>query len=381
MSSNSLPYLENAARHYAIQAVLNDREGNYGEAIKNYRNAIEVLNKIIQLYPDNPLNTIYKDWIKQYHKRIKDLESLRTSLLPATGSRSSESDDEDLEEFILKEKPKVTFEDVADLEHVKQAFFESIIYPTKRPDLFPLGWPRGILLFGPPGCGKTYVAAAVANEVDGYFIHVDAASIMSKWLGEAEKRVAKIFSKARDLAAASKKPVIIFIDEVDSLLSSFNAEVGGETRVRNQFLKEMDGLQDKDKTYFVYVIAATNKPWKLDDAFIRRFQKRIYIPLPNKEARLQLIKLYTKKLSLSPDVDFSRLADALDGYTASDIKDIVMTAHLRTVRELFARGSHDGVPRPITMEDFMEVLKERKPSVNKELIKVFESWDAKFKAI
>lgn len=382
MSSNSLPYLENIARHYAVQAVMNDREGNYGEAVKNYKNAIEILTKIIQLYPENPLNTIYKEWIKQYQKRIRDLEHFRASPLPSAGSVKEESYDDEIEALIVREKPKVRFNDVAGLDEVKRALYESIIYPTKRPDLFPLGWPRAILLYGPPGCGKTYIAAAVANEIDGVFIHVDAASIMSKWLGESERKVALLFSKAREVSLRDSKPVIIFIDEVDSLFGTFSSEIGGEVRVRTQFLKEMDGLQDKgNEQKLVYVIAATNKPWKLDEAFIRRFQKRIYVPLPDRESRRQLLKLYTSSLKLSSDINLDELADSLDGYTASDIRDIVMSAHLRTVREFFAKNGGLGNPRPITKEDFLEAIKERRPSVNRELVKVYETWDSKFKAV
>ena len=379
MSSTSLSYLENMARHYAVQAVMKDREGNFGEAVKYYRSAINVLTKIIQLYPDNALNTIYKDWIRQYKKRVMDLENLKASIVPASGGKSSESE-EDIEEMIVKDRPNVTFKDIADLEHAKKAIMESIIFPTRRPDLFPLGWPRGILLFGPPGCGKTLLAAAVANEIEGVFIHADAASIMSKWLGDAEKKVAKLFRKARELSS-NGKPVIIFIDEVDSLLGTFSNEVGGEVRMRNQFLQEMDGLLEKYGKHFIYVIAATNKPWKLDEAFIRRFQKRIYVPLPNYQARIELLKLYTKKIKLAPDVDLRKLASLLDGYTASDIRDIIMGAHLRTVSELFIKTGGRGEARPVTFADFKAVLEDRKPSVNKEMIKVYKTWYDKFKAV
>ena len=377
---SSLNYLEGLARHYAIQAVMHDREGNIGEAIKYYKEAVKVLKKILKLYPDNGLVHVYKEWIKQYEKRIKDLEMFRGSfLIPAYG-RNESSDGGDIDDLILTEKPDVTFDDIADLEHAKRAIKEAIVYPTKRPDLFPLGWPRGILLFGPPGCGKTLLAAAVANEIDGIFIQVDAANIMSKWLGEAEKKVAAIFRKAREISKTGK-PVIIFIDEVDSLLGIFSNEVGGEVRVRNQFLKEMDGLQSKNAKHFIYVIAATNKPWKLDQAFIRRFQKRIYVRLPDYNARLQILKMYTKKIKLADNVNLEELAKILDGYTASDIKDIVVAAHLRTVNELFDKYGGVGEARPVTWEDFMEVIKDRKPSVNKEIISVYDRWYMQFKAL
>jgi len=379
--SASLEYLEGLARKYAIEAVKYDRANDYDNAIKCYRNAINVLKKIIELYPDLGLRKVYEEWIKEYSRRIKHLEMLKNrKLVPVGGDGSYEESEESIEDFILKKKPNVSFKDVADLEHAKEAIKEAIIYPIKRPDLFPLGWPRGILLFGPPGCGKTYLAAAVANEVDGIFMYVDAANVMSKWLGDAEKNVAKIFKVARKHAENST-PVIIFIDEIDSLLGVFSTEVGGEVRVRNQFLKEMDGLQDKDSKYHIYVIGATNKPWRLDEAFIRRFQKRIYIPLPDKRARLELLKLYTKGLRLASDVDLNELAEKLDGYSASDIKDIIMAAHMRTVKELFEKYGGVGDPRPITMEDFEEIIKIRKPSVKREAVKIYEAWYERFKAL
>jgi len=382
VSSTSLTYLEGLARNYAIKAVMSDREGNYADAITYYRRAIEVLEKIIQMYPDHSLNNIYRQWIGEYRRRISEIEGLLGRVkVPLSGGGGQDSlDDVDTFFKVVSESP-IAFNKVADMEEVKNAIRESIVYPSKRPDLFPLGWPKGILLFGPPGCGKTYVAAAVAGEVNGYFVSVDAASIMSKWLGEAEKRVSKLFSKARELAK-SGMPVIIFIDEVDSLFAPYTNEVGGEARVRNQFLKEMDGLDSKFSPKLpLFILAATNKPWRLDEAFIRRFQKRVYVPLPTKETRLELLRMYTKSLRLDPGVSLEKLAEMLEWYSSSDVVEIVMAAHMRTIKELFERGGGQGEPRPITMEDFEEVLKYRKPSVNRDLLKAYEMWYEKYKAL
>ncbi len=372
-----LAKLENMARRYVLAAVEADRAGRYDEALANYRKAIDILAKIVRLYPDYPLSKTYAEMIRKYQARVKQLESRR---VPLTAGEPEDRGGDD-EEWLVTEKPHVTFEDIVDLEEAKRAIIEAIVYPVKRPDLFPLGWPRGILLFGPPGCGKTMLAAAVANEVDGHFFHVDAASIMSKWLGEAERKVKRLFEKARRLARETGKPSIIFIDEVDALLGVHSTEVGGEVRVRNQFLKEMDGLQDKDKTLHVYVIAATNKPWRLDQAFIRRFQKRIYIPPPNKEVRKQLFIHYTRKIKVADDVDFDKLAEMTEGYSASDIRDVVMEAYMRTVRELFEEKGGVGEPRPVTMQDFIEVLKRRGPSISPEMLKAYEEWFRRFRAV
>jgi SpoVK/Ycf46/Vps4 family AAA+-type ATPase len=244
-----------------------------------------------------------------------------------------------------------------------------------------LGWPRGILLFGPPGCGKTLTAAAVATEINASFYSVDAASIMSKWLGEAEKNVAKLFRSARE-RAASKDSSIIFIDEIDSLLGLHSNEVGGEIRVRNQFLKEMDGVIDKGKNWSVYVVGATNKPWALDWGFIRRFQKRIYVPVPDYETRFKMFQLYTQKLNLQ-GVDVREVATISEGFSGSDVRDICQAVQLKVVSELFETGLISDVnskPRPITISDFKDVLSRRRPSVTSDMIKAYEMWEENFRA-
>lgn len=386
MISRAVQVLEDAVRKHALAAMAAEKRGDYEIALYNMKKAVEILENIIRNYPDHPMISLYIKSLKQYKLKVKQLES---KLLPASGGPGEEEYRVEIRdgkspdlppEFVLKEKPNVTFDDIAGLEDAKEAIKEAIIYPIKRPDLFPLGWPRGILLYGPPGTGKTMLGAAVANEVDGEFLYVSAASIMSKWLGEGEKNVKRLFDYARKKAEHGT-PVIIFIDEIDDLLGVHSSEVGGEVRVRNQFLKEMDGLQDKGKKLHVYVIGATNKPWKLDDPFVRRFQKRIYVPLPNKEARKKLLEMLTAKIKLASDVDLDKLADMLEGYNGSDIKDIVFDAYMRTVKDYFKNGSEGDGPRPVSMRDFEEVIKRRKPSVNPESLRKLEEWRRKFNAV
>lgn len=381
MSELAYAYMKEMASGYARKAVQLDREGRHEEAIAYYRRAIDVIEKMMRLYPDSTFAKVYSEMLTLYRKRLRALES-RMVPVDATPSRTESqhhqgqqdyAEDHLIREVVLEQKPSVAFDDIADLEHAKRAIREAIVYPVRRPDLFPLGWPRGILLFGPPGCGKTMLAAAVANEIDGVFMYVDASNIMSKWLGEAEKNVAKLFRYAR-AKSNEGKPVVIFIDEIDALFGKFSSEVGGEVRVRNQFLKEMDGLHDKSSRYHIYVIGATNKPWMLDEAFIRRFNKRIYIPLPNEEARLQMLHMYTKNLKLSDDVNLAELAKMTEGYSGSDVRDMVVEAHNRAVRELFEKHGGEGEARPITMEDFLDVLRSRKPSVDKLMLARLESW-------
>ena len=390
--------LENTASKYASEAIKFDSQGARGMAISHYQQAIDALVKLLQLYPNSKLNQIYKDRCNSYHNRIKALQQTH-GVEPAVDPKASADDqkasvkrqenENDFEDLVMKEKPDVTWAQVIGLEDAKSALRESIIYPAKRPDLFPLGWPKGMLLYGPPGTGKTMLAAATANEMDGYFINVDASSMMSKWLGEAEKNVSKLFAMARQYAEKEGKPVILFVDEVDSLLGSRSSEVGGEVRTKNQFLTEMDGVNQKGKDLMLYVIGATNKPWSLDWPFLRRFQKRIYVSLPSQEAREHLFEEYTAPLRKSIKVNPVELAKFFDGYSASDIKDICQAAQIKTVHEIFnSPDYHEPVdgetpvqPRELTTSDFKDIMARRKPSVSTEMIRAYHKWSEEFKAL
>jgi SpoVK/Ycf46/Vps4 family AAA+-type ATPase len=381
--------LEKAATNNALEAVRLDKQGSKGMAIMMYQKAIETLLKLVQLYPEYSLNKVYIQRAIAYQERIKALQGAVAPLEPhneakdVEGAKSSEGGKSSYEELVLLEKPNVKWEEVVGLESAKKAVKEAIVYPVQRPDLFPLGWPRGILLFGPPGCGKTLLAAAVATEIEASFISIDAASIMSKWLGEAEQNVAKLFNSARK-SATDGKPAIIFIDELDSLMGKHSNEVGGEVRVRNQYLKEMDGIIDKGKNLHVYVIGATNKPWDLDWAFIRRFQKRILVPLPDHHTRLMMFKLYTSHLRLNTDVDLHELARLSEGFSGSDIRDVCQAAQLKLIGEFFESGKANdkmAKPRFLTMDDFRQILEDRKPSVSLDMLSLYNRWFEAFKAL
>ncbi len=377
--------LEKSAVKSAQEAVSLDRQGKKELAVAAYRSAVDCLLRLVSYYPNHRLNRIYVQRAEVYRTRIRVLgdywgDSPTQSENPnqeATQTVSSGPFDE----LIIKEPPRVKWEDIVGLEDAKKAVKESVVYPSIRPDIFPLGWPKGILLFGPPGCGKTLLAAAVANEIKATFISVDAASIMSKWLGEAERNVARLFNTAR--RTAKDTPSIVFIDELDSLMGVHRLEVGGETRVRNQFLKEMDGIIDKKNPIHVYVVGSTNKPWNLDLPFIRRFQKRIYVPPPTYGERLEMFKLYISCLKISSDVNLKELARLTEGFSGSDVMDVCQSAQLKVNTELFEAGlaNSKAEPRRISMADFLEVLQKRKPSISKESLTAYENWFNNFKAL
>ncbi len=385
--------LRERATEYANMAVSADRRGIVSLAITYYNKAIDILTDLINSEESPEFKRMYRRALRQYRDRVNYLRGVSSGSLrnisnikikdgedgnrPQTVRRESKKED-----ILVPFKSSITWDDIVGLENAKKVIKRSIVYPIRRPDLFPLGFPRAILLYGPPGCGKTSLAAALSNEIDAEFYPIDATMIMSKWLGESEKRVAEVFRYLRE--RAQHTPVILYIDEVDSLLSVRNSEVGGEIRVRNQFLSEMDGLKGKESANLpLFIVASTNRPWDLDIGFIRRFQKRIYIPPPDKKTRKELFKFYLSKVNYSDDIDFEFLADYTKGYTPSDIRDVVQTAVIEVVSELFESGlasDPNAKPRPVTMDDLRQALKRVRPSISHVILAAYENWTNRFRS-
>ncbi|XP_074590357.1 uncharacterized protein LOC141846248 isoform X2 [Curcuma longa] len=253
----------------------------------------------------------------------------------------------------------VKFDDVGALEDVKRTLNELVSLPMRRPELFSRGnllRPcKGVLLFGPPGTGKTLLAKALATEAGANFINITSSSLTSKWFGDAEKLTKALFSFASRLA-----PVIIFVDEVDSLLGARGGAFEHEAtrRIRNEFMAAWDGLKTKDSQR-ILVLAATNRPFDLDDAVIRRLPRRIYVGLPDAGNRKKILRVLLAQENLELDFRFDELANATDGYSGSDLKNLCIAAAYRPVEELLEAektGSKVTMPslRPLQLDDFIK---------------------------
>lgn len=334
------------------KATEEDKKKNYEEALRLYEHSVEYFLHAIkyEAQSDKAKESIrakcvtYLDRaekLKQYVNKGTDKKPVKTG--ENSGKKDSDdSDDEkdpDKKKFenslsgaIVMEKPNIKWEDVAGLEGAKEALKEAVILPVKFPHLFTGNrkpW-RGILLFGPPGTGKSYLAKAVATEANNStFFSVSSADLVSKWLGESEKLVKTLFSLARD-----NKPSIIFIDEVDALCGSRSEnESESARRIKTEFLVQMQGVGvDNDG---VLVLGATNIPWVLDSAIRRRFEKRIYIPLPEAPARSLMFKIHLGNTANSlTEEDFRVLGQKSEGYSGADISIVVRDALMQPVRKV-----------------------------------------------
>ncbi|XP_022147527.1 uncharacterized protein LOC111016414 isoform X2 [Momordica charantia] len=302
--------------------------------------------------------------------RLKDQET--TSRKPSQSLKNLAKDEYETN-FVSAVVPSgeigVKFDDIGALEDVKKALNELVILPMRRPELFSHGnllRPcRGILLFGPPGTGKTLLAKALATEAGANFISITGSSLTSKWFGDAEKLTKALFSFASKLA-----PVIIFVDEVDSLLGARGGALEHEAtrRMRNEFMAAWDGLRTKDSQR-ILILGATNRPFDLDDAVIRRLPRRIYVDLPDAANRMKILKIFLAHENVVPDFQFDELANATEGYSGSDLKNLCVAAAYRPVQELLEEenqgGRNDGATtlRPLNLDDFIQSKAKVGPSV------------------
>ena len=265
------------------------------------------------------------------------------------------------------EVPSIHWTDIGGLEDVKQEIKEAVEWPIRNPEIFNrLGIkpPKGILLYGPPGCGKTLMARAVATESETNFITIKGPEVFSKWVGESEKAIREVFRKARMAA-----PAVIFFDEMDSLVPRRGAgfsDSGVSERVISQLLTEMDGIVTLED---IVVIAATNRPDMVDPAVLRpgRFDRLIYVPEPDEKTRLQILKIYTTGMPIAKDVDLAALVPTLKNHSGADIEALCREAGMNALRR-------DANSNEVTMQDFQNAMKRVGPSITPDMEKWYKSF-------
>lgn len=415
-----------------------DTATQYGEAYTAYYNGLDYLMLALK-YEKNPkskdlIRTKFSEYLNRAEQLKEHLEAVSNNNKDnlangnkksnskgrvATGSNDSHKvngngsgdDDEDADDdngedkkklrgalsgAILSEKPNVRWEDVAGLEGAKEALKEAVILPVKFPHLFKGNRKptTGILLYGPPGTGKSYLAKAVATEANSTFFSVSSSDLVSKWMGESEKLVKQLFAMARE-----NKPSIIFIDEVDALTGQRGeGESEASRRIKTELLVQMNGVGNDSQG--VLVLGATNIPWQLDSAIRRRFEKRIYIPLPDLASRTKMFEINVGDIpcTLSKE-DYRSLGQMTEGYSGSDIavavkdalmepiRKIQMATHFKNISEdpdkkiytPCSPGDHaaiemswvdieaDELQEPdLTIKDFLKAIKTTRPTVNEE---------------
>lgn len=371
-----LTAIRQEAIKYAKSAIDCEKEQKWEESFSNFKKAIEKLKELIALDLNKYSHETYISKAKEYYEKadyIKKTYLANSQTLPSAGNNSTvptkstsnvgasapvvpnkdaqkdsakdkkgggKKDDKDDEEnkklqdalasCIVTEKPNVSWDDVAGLEKAKEALKEAVIFPLKFPQLFTgkrKPW-KGILLYGPPGTGKSFLAKACATEAKGTFYSVSASNIMSKWVGEAERTVRALFELAR-----ANKPAVIFLDEIDSLLSARgDGEQESSRRVKTEFLVQMQGVGKNDEG--ILVLGATNIPWDLDPAVRRRFQKKIYISLPELEGRYKMFELNVGNTPNNlGEEDLNELAEITEGYSGSDIATLTQEAVYEPLRK------------------------------------------------
>ncbi|KAH8828655.1 P-loop containing nucleoside triphosphate hydrolase protein [Flagelloscypha sp. PMI_526] len=337
-------------------AIDEDAKQNYAEAYKLYQNSLDYFMVALKHHPSEPSKVLIREKIKEYLTRVETLkqhlleEERRSSgeKFPAASGRARRwIDKEDKNDYdpevkklraqlasvTLADRPNVSWDDVAGLEGAKASLKEAIVLPIKFPHLFKgkrTPW-KGILLYGPPGAGKSFLAKAVATEANSTFFNINSSDLLSKWQGDSERLVKQLFDMARE-----QKPSIIFLDKIECLACTGNgSESEGIRRIKTELLVQMNGV-GHDNTG-VLVLGATNVPWQLDNAIKQRFEKRIYIPLPGPEARRRMFELNVgdTPCECTPE-NWRKLADMTDGYSGSDIFTLVRDAIMQPIRKVMS---------------------------------------------
>jgi len=372
----SLNKLEEAEREYTfILATNNDAKAKSGLArvfyTKGSYSACNVIleelieegnqdTEVLTLYAKGLLKENYVSKAIETYKRVLALDPRAfdeelDSQLRLKGTMEPSEGDEDVDNRFLQ-KPTINFEDVGGMEGVKKEIELKIIKPLLHPELYKAYGKKiggGILLYGPPGCGKTYLAKATAGQVNAKFINVSLNDILDMWIGNSEKNLHEIFDLAR-----SNAPCVLFIDEIDALgASRTDMKQSAGRHLINQFLQELDGINNNNEG--VLILGATNTPWNLDPAFRRpgRFDRIIFVPPPDEVTRESILRLKLKDKP-TETIDYSQITKKTENYSGADIDAIIDIAIELKLEASFI----DGIPKPIDTKDILAAIKKHKPS-------------------
>ncbi len=392
-----------------------EKEGRVAEAAELYRQASALLEKAATYERDVGLKTIYTHLAEQARRKAQELTSYALATAPAptptptaptptptvpptapygaptarappTEGKLGELEREALqkaESFI--EKADVTWDDIVGLSDVKKELMEALYFSLAKPELpIEVEVPRRFLLFGPPGTGKTMLAMAASNMLKATFFNVSISGVLSRYVGDSPKIVAAVFELAR-----RKAPSVIFFDEIDAIAIRRDIAADQIPGLLQTLLTELDGFKSKKFPKPIIVIAATNQPWMLDEAILSRFDRRIYVPLPDRQARIELFKLHLEKKGFKIEgITYEELADRTDGYSGRDIRAVCTKAIMmmlrranpdiesimRRVRDLKELETIKYRVLPITREELLRAISEVKPAVSKDKLKKYEEW-------
>ena len=345
-----------------------ESEGKSKQAVVHYQRAALIYRKLAYVAPREYAESFFNS-ASQY----ETMSNVIRSTTPYTRAKSTEA----IDSMVISEKPTVKWDDIGGLKEVKSEVKEAIILPMveKKPDFVEA--PRTLLLYGPPGTGKTLLAKAASNTLQAKFFEARTSTLLSKYFGESSKIVSMLFEKAQ-----KSQPSIIFMDEFDSIMISRDSGIQESTRrVVSQLLMEIEGFSTKPGEKII-LIAATNKPWDLDDAMISRFQRRIYVPLPDPEARKHIFEIHLKGVSLA-EITINSLASMSEGYSGRDIANLCKEAIMLMVREQNPK-LEDLTPaqiekyamnyRSLTKEDFDRAFSKVRRTVDEKTIRRYEEW-------
>ena len=380
------------ARKRAEEAV---RRGATAEAAVTYRHAAELMRQYAEYTRDAVVKKQRLKRAEAHTQMANQLDSLPPSrLMPAmpVAAKSAEpagETDYEAEVLGLIEESSIRWSDIGGLESIKQAIKSAYgLAVARKPKGVRIESWRNLLLFGPPGTGKTLLAAATAGSLDATFFNVKVSNVLSKYFGESSKLISALYSTARRLS-----PAVIFLDEFEALTPPRGeGESGAERRIVSTLLAELDGLASKDEENYVLTIGATNLPWLLDSAILSRFQKRIFVPLPDAEARRSILEIHLTKRGHKTRLPIPKLVERTEGYSGREIEQVCQTAITSmtqranpSLMDVVDRGQaalreYEIKVEPISEEDFVVAFSQIHPATDAALVRRHLEWQKKAEA-